>query len=83
MLERWRPQLQYIQAQTGVEPETVVAFFGVETDFGRHQGSYRVVEALANRACGPISATAAAKTRARRQLYAAIEVLRLGDVAAE
>lgn len=81
MLERWRPQLQYIRAQTGVEPETVVAFFGIETDFGRHQGGYRVVEALANRACGPISATAAAKARARQQLYAAIEVLRLGDAA--
>ncbi|MEO8152565.1 MAG: lytic murein transglycosylase [Rhizobacter sp.] len=83
VLTKWQPQLQYIQAQTGVEPETVVAFFGVETDFGRYQGSYRVIDALVNRACGPISSGAAAKARARQQLYAAIEVLRLGDVAPE
>jgi len=83
VLSRWQPQLQYIQAQTGVDPETVVAFFGVETDFGRYQGSYRVIDALANRACGPISPSVAAKARASRQLFAAIEVLRLGDVAPE
>jgi lytic murein transglycosylase len=81
VLAQWQAPLQYIQAQTGVDPETVVAFFGVETDFGRYQGGYRVIEALANRACGPISATAAAKARARLQFYAAIEVLRQGDVA--
>jgi membrane-bound lytic murein transglycosylase B len=81
MLATWQPQLQYIQAQTGVVPETVVAFFGVETDFGRYQGTYRVVESLANRACGSISGGAAGKARARQQLWAAIEVLRLGDVA--
>ncbi|HET7795832.1 MAG TPA: lytic murein transglycosylase [Rhizobacter sp.] len=83
VMARWWPQLQYIQAQTGVAPETVVAFFGVETDYGRYHGTYRVLQALANRACGPISATTAAKANARRQFYAAIEVLRLGDVAPE
>jgi lytic murein transglycosylase len=83
VMERWKPQLQHIQRQTGVDPETVVAFFGVETDFGRYQGTHRVIQALANRACGPISASAAAKANARRQFYAAIEVLRLGDIAPE
>jgi lytic murein transglycosylase len=83
VMARWKPQLQYIQQQTGVDPETVVAFFGVETDFGRYQGTHRVINALANRACGPISAGAAAKANAQRQFYAAIEVLRLGDVAPE
>ncbi len=83
VLAQWREPLQFIQAQTGVDPETVVAFFGVETDFGRYQGSYRVIDALTNRACGPVSASAAAKEGAQRQLFAAIEVLRLGDVSPE
>lgn len=82
VLAQWHEALLEIERRTGVAPETVVALFGIETDFGRAVGSYPVLSALVNRACGPISATPAARAQARKQLYAAIQVLRLGDAVA-
>jgi len=38
--------LQQASEQYGVAPEVIVAIIGVETRYGRHTGSYRVVDAL-------------------------------------
>lgn len=35
------------EKQFGVAPEVIVAIIGVETRYGRHMGSYRVIDALA------------------------------------
>lgn len=81
LLAQWHKELRHIQSMTDVDPETVVAFFGVETDYGRSAGSYPVITSLVNRSCGPISGSPAAKARERAQLFAAVRVLVLGDVA--
>ncbi len=80
VMTRWQTELDYIESQTGVAPATAVAFFGVETDFGRFKGQNPVVPTLINRACGPITSSETAKARERKQLYAALQIVELGDV---
>lgn len=51
----WRDhadELARAEAEYGVPAEMIVAILGVETSYGRKQGSYRVVEALATLAFG-------------------------------
>src|SRR5947207_1054529 len=47
--------LQRVQQRFGVQPRFIVALWGVESDFGKTQGSYSVPAALATRAYeGPL-----------------------------
>lgn len=39
--------LDQVGAKYGVQPRFIVALWGIETDFGRNTGSYKVVDALA------------------------------------
>lgn len=51
----WREHeavLERAGAAYGVPPEIIVAIIGVETRYGRHAGSYRVIDALATLAFG-------------------------------
>lgn len=41
-----RELLTEIQALYGVEPEYIVAFWGLETSFGRYQGKYDIIRSL-------------------------------------
>ncbi|PJK08900.1 lytic murein transglycosylase B [Lysobacteraceae bacterium NML120232] len=41
-----RAALERVSAETGVPAEYIVAIIGVETQFGRNMGSYRVLDAL-------------------------------------
>jgi glucose-6-phosphate 1-epimerase len=43
--------LRTIASRHGVDAATVVAVFGVETDYGRIEGKHRVVDATLSRAC--------------------------------
>ena len=43
--------LRGIEARHGVDPATVVAVFGIETDYGRVTGRHRVIDATLSRAC--------------------------------
>ncbi|HET6604438.1 MAG TPA: lytic murein transglycosylase B [Xanthomonadaceae bacterium] len=45
-LAQHRAQLQAVQERTGVPAELIVAIIGVETNYGRITGSYRVIDAL-------------------------------------
>ncbi len=42
-----RPLLERAEKEYGVPAEIIVAIIGVETRYGRHQGTYRVVDSLA------------------------------------
>lgn len=42
-----RTQLEEIGGVYGVDPEYIVAFWGLETSFGRYQGKYSIVRSLA------------------------------------
>ncbi len=41
------PLLQEISLQYGVDPRVIVALWGIESDFGRHSGTFPVIPALA------------------------------------
>ncbi len=45
-LAEHRAELDAVQAQTGVPAEIIVAIIGVETNYGRITGNYRVLDAL-------------------------------------
>lgn len=48
LLEQNRPMLQRVQAEFGVQPEYVVAIWGIESSFGAVTGGYNILESLAN-----------------------------------
>jgi len=45
-LAEHRQALTKVEAETGVPAEMIVAIIGVETNYGRNTGSYRVIDAL-------------------------------------
>jgi lytic murein transglycosylase len=51
MLAEWRDTLARIEAAFGVDAETVVAIWGVESNYGRTFGKRRVVTSLATLSC--------------------------------
>ena len=51
MLERWRAELAEVERRYGVDPFTVVAVWGVESDFGRAFGQRPLVTSLATLSC--------------------------------
>ena len=51
MLERWRGVLQEVEARFGVDPATVVAVWGVESNFGRSLGKRPLLTSLGTLAC--------------------------------
>jgi glucose-6-phosphate 1-epimerase len=51
LLEREATALGAIAQRHEVDPATVVAVFGIETDYGRVSGAYPVVDATLSRAC--------------------------------
>ena len=51
MLSRWRDVLASIAQRYGVDPETVVAVWGVESDYGKSFGKRPLVTSLATLSC--------------------------------
>jgi membrane-bound lytic murein transglycosylase B len=47
LLAEHRPMLERIEADYGVQPRFLVAFWGLETNFGDYLGSFQVIDALA------------------------------------
>lgn len=48
LLAEHRELLQQISAQYGVQPQFIIALWGIETSYGVNKGSYLLVEALAS-----------------------------------
>lgn len=53
LLAEHRPLLERVQRETGVPAHYLVAFWGLETNFGSYFGSMRVPDSLATLACDP------------------------------
>ncbi len=53
LLAENRPLLDRVYARYGVQPRFLVAFWGLESDFGEHTGGYSVIQALATLAYDP------------------------------
>jgi lytic murein transglycosylase len=74
MLEQYKTELGTISQQYGVDPETIVAVWGVESNYGQNTGGRDIVESLATLSC-----------MGRRQSFfsqefvAALRILQTGD----
>ena len=70
--------LRRVSQRSGVPAEILVAFWGVETDFGNHTGGFSVVDALTTLAYEGRRAS-----YFRAELLAALRILDSGDIPAE
>lgn len=76
MLERWRKVLAKVEDQYGVDPATVVAVWGVESNFGRNFGKRPLLTSLSTLSC-----------YGRRQSYfegeffSTLKIIQDGDIA--
>jgi lytic murein transglycosylase len=75
-LARHADVLQRIQAAYGVDPATVVAVWGVESNYGRITGNYPLVQAL-----GTLSCFGRRQGYFQIEFYAALRILQRGDIA--
>ena len=74
-IEQWRATLEAVEARYGVDPATVVAVWGVESDFGRTTGKRPLVTSLATLSC-----FGRRQGYFRGELYAALRILQDGHV---
>ena len=70
--------LTKVAQRYGVDPATVVAVWGVESNFGRNFGNYPLVQAL-----GTLSCNGRRQAFFRGEFYATLRILQSGDIAPE
>lgn len=78
LLNRHRQLLSRIQQRYGVEPEYLVAIWGLESDYGRVFGSFNVIEVLAT-----LGYQGRRQEFGQEQLMAALRIIDRGDIAAD
>jgi lytic murein transglycosylase len=78
LLEKNADTLKQVEQRFGVDPATVVAVWGVESNFGQNFGSYPLVQSL-----GTLSCFGRRQSYFRGELFAAMRIVQKGDVAAE
>lgn len=79
MLHKHGSALHAAESRYGVDPATVVAVWGVESDFGRSFGKRPVVQSLATLACQ----APRRNDYWRKEFVAALKILDSGDIAQE
>src|SRR5258708_28406723 len=77
-LATWARVLARIEERFGVDRYTIVAVWGVESDYGRIMGKRSLVRSLAT-----ISCAGTRQRYFRRELMAALQILQSGDVKPE
>ena len=70
--------LQRVEHIYGVDPATVVAVWGVESNFGQNFGSYPIIQAL-----GTLSCYGRRQAFFRKEFFAALKIVQSGDISAE
>lgn len=70
--------LQRVQQHYGVDPATVVAVWGVESNFGQTFGTSPLLQSL-----GTLSCIGRRQTYFRTEFFAALRILQKGDIAPE
>ena len=78
LLEQHRGLLNRVAGQYGVAPPYLVAFWGLETNFGGFFGSMQVLDSLATLGCDPRRST-----MFTRELMAALSIIDEGSITAE
>ena len=76
LLRKYASALNSAQARYGVDPATVVAVWGVESDFGKSFGKRSVVQSLATLACD----APRRNDYWRKEFIAALRILDSGDI---
>jgi glucose-6-phosphate 1-epimerase len=74
-MDTLRPALQSIAERYGVNPEVLVAIWGIESDYGRGQGRFQVLRSLATLSC-----MGRRQAYFRRELLAALRIVQASDV---
>lgn len=78
LLEQHRAILQAVSARYGVDPATVVAVWGVESNYGQSFGSYPLLQSLGTLAC-----FGRRQAYFRGEWFASLRILQGGHVAPE
>lgn len=78
LLTKYRRLLDGIQQETGVSPQYLVAFWGLETNYGSYLGNTSVPSALATLACDQRR-----KTFFTGELLNALRIIDTGDISAD
>lgn len=76
-MQEYQPLLNAIYAKYGVQPEYLVAIWGLESDFGRFTGRYNIIRSLATLAYGGDENR---RDFWRDQLLAALRIIEKGDM---
>lgn len=75
MMSRHRATLKKVEREFGVQPRFVVAFWGIETNFGSYTGNHDVIQSLATLAYNPRRAE-----YFREELMSALLILQEGHI---
>lgn len=78
MYAKHKDLLEEIGAQYGVQPRFIVALWGVETNFGRYTGNFKVVSALAT-----LAYEGRREAFFKKQLMQALQIIEGGHIAPE
>ena len=78
MLKEHASVLQRVANQYGVDPATVVAVWGVESNYGMTQGKYPLIQAL-----GTLSCMGRRQDYFRKEFFATMRIIQSGDIAQE
>jgi membrane-bound lytic murein transglycosylase B len=77
LLRDYAPLLQRIHTQYGVQPEYLLAVWGLESNFGNHTGRYSIVRSLATLAyAGEVER----REFWQKQLISALRIVQNGDI---
>ncbi len=76
LLARHADTLKQVEQRYGVDPATVVAVWGVESNFGQTFGKYPLLQSLGTLAC-----YGRRQAYFRGELYAVMRILQAGDIA--
>lgn len=77
-LNEYRTDLERMTRQYGIDPATVVAVWGVESNFGKNQGKYSLVEAL-----GTLSCMGRRQEFFRKEFFSTLRIIQSGDISAD
>jgi lytic murein transglycosylase len=75
MMARWSQALASAQSHYGVDPATITAVWGVESDYGRAFGARPIVQSLATLSCGGTR-----QAYFRSEFIAGLKILQHGDI---
>ncbi len=77
-LREYQQDFQRMNQQFGIDPATVAAVWGVESNYGKNQGKYSLVEAL-----GTLSCMGRRQEFFRKEFFATLRIIQSGDISAD